>query len=209
MDEHVKRAKGYPHPQSKILPIPEAVEEPDVIVLPFEPAINVITKARSISIRDCECRMTYNNCDKPKKTCLALNDLSEEFLERGVSEEIPLEEAKKILKIANEQGLVHQVIYADWLKGEVKDMCSCCPCCCTYLRSLINYGMKHHVIKSGLLVKVEQKKCDGCGVCLGRCVFNARKLKNGKSFVVEENCYGCGLCITTCASNASKLISES
>ena len=133
MDEHVKRAKNNPHPQSKILPIPEAVVEPVSIILPFETAINVLEKARSISIRDCECRMTYSNCDKPIRTCLAMNDLSEEFLERGVSEKISLEEARKILKIANEHGLVHQVIYAYWLKGEVRDMCSCCPCCCTYL----------------------------------------------------------------------------
>jgi MinD superfamily P-loop ATPase len=92
------------------------------------------------------------------------------------------------------------------LKGEVFDICSCCPCCCQYLRTLMNYGVKHHIAKSGLVARVDSRKCTGCGVCMERCIFKARKLQNGKSFVVEEDCYGCGLCTTTCSSKASKLV---
>lgn len=207
LEERVKWAKTEPYPYAKVLPVPEAVIEPVSIILPYETAINILEKARSFSIRDCECRVAYKKCDKPLRTCIELNDFSDELVERGVAKEISLEEAKKILKIANEHGLVHQALYADWLKGEVMGICSCCPCCCTVLRTYTNYGVKHHIAKSGLVAEVDLDKCSGCGNCLDRCIFGARKLENGKSVVIEENCMGCGLCTTTCTTSASTLVS--
>ncbi len=152
--------------------------------------------------------MAYKNCHQHIRTCLGLDEFSDELVERGVAENISLEEAKRVLHLANEHGLVHQVLYTDWLRGEAFDICSCCPCCCVYLRTLMHYGVKHHIAKSGLTAKVDLDTCDGCGTCIKRCIFNARKLDNGKSFVIKENCYGCGLCTTTCPSEATKLISE-
>jgi NAD-dependent dihydropyrimidine dehydrogenase PreA subunit/DNA-binding Lrp family transcriptional regulator len=209
LEDHVKRGRADPYPEGKVLPVPEAVLEPVSIVLPFETAINVLEKARSFSLRDCECRMTYKNCGKPLRTCLGLNEFSDELVERGVAEKISLEEAKEVLRLANQHGLVHQVLYTDWLKGEVFDLCSCCPCCCQYLRTVMNYGVKHHVAKSGLIAKVNSARCTGCGTCVERCVFGARKIEDGKSLVVKDNCYGCGLCTTTCPTEASKLVPAS
>jgi len=208
MDEHARRAEADPYPEGKVLPISDAVIEPVSVVLPYETAISVLGKARSISLRDCGCRVTYRNCGNPLNTCLAINEFSDELVDRGVAKEIPLEEAKEALKIANVHGLVNQALYTDWLKGEVFDICSCCSCCCVYLRAFMNYGVKHHIAKSGLVAKVDGDKCTGCGVCLERCMFGARKLENGKSVVIEENCYGCGLCTTACDARASRLVSD-
>jgi len=207
MEDHVKRANADAHPMGKVLPIPEAVVEPVSIILPYETAVTVLEKAKSFSLRDCECRITYKQCDRPLRTCLGLDEFSDELVERGAAESISLEEAKKVLHLANENGLVHQVLYTDWLKGDVFDLCSCCPCCCQYLRTLMDYGVKHHVAKSGLVAKVDPGKCSGCGKCVERCVFHARKLEKGKSRVVTENCYGCGLCTTTCSTAATRLVS--
>lgn len=208
MEEHVKRGRNDPCPEAKVLPIPESVLEPKSIVLPYETAMNILEKARSFSVRNCDCRMTYNNCDNPLRVCLGLNEFSEELVERGVAEKISLEEAKDVLKLASKHGLVHQALYTDWLKGEVFDICSCCTCCCTYLRTFMNYGIKHHIAKSGLVAKVDLDKCAGCGICVERCIFNARKLENGKSIVIREDCYGCGLCTSTCPVKATELVSE-
>ncbi len=205
MEERVKQAKADPYPKAKILPLPEAVIEPVTVVLSYETAFSILEKANSISIRNCECRVTYKNCDKPLRTCLAIGDFSDDLVERGVAEEMSVEEAKEVLKTADKHGLVLQALYTDWLKGEIFDICSCCPCCCTYLRTYMNYGVKHYIAKSGLVAKIETEKCIGCGACLKRCIFQARKLENGKSVVIEENCHGCGLCTTTCPTQATKL----
>jgi ferredoxin len=206
MDEHAKRAKSDPYPEGKILPTLEAVIEPVSVVLPHETAMNILSKARSVSLRDCECRTTFRNCAKPLRTCLAIGEFSDELVERGVAVKISLNEAKAVLRTANEHGLVNQALYTDWIKGEVFDICSCCPCCCTYLRTLMKYGVRHHIAGSGFLAEVCQDECSGCGVCVDRCIFGARKIENGKSVVIKENCYGCGLCTTTCVSGASRLL---
>jgi len=206
MDEHVKRARSDPYPEGKVLPTLEAVIEPVSVVLPHETAMNILGKARSVSLRDCECRVTFRNCTKPLRTCLAIGEFSDELVERGVAVEISLDEAKTILRTANDHGLVNQALYTDWIKGEVFDICSCCPCCCTYLRTLMKYGVRHHIARSGFLAEVRQDACTGCGVCVDRCIFGARKVENGKSVVTKENCYGCGLCTTTCVSGASRLV---
>jgi NAD-dependent dihydropyrimidine dehydrogenase PreA subunit len=179
--------------------------EPVSIVLPSETAISIMAKSRSISLRDCGCRVTYHRCNKPLTTCLAVNEFSDELVERGVAKEISLEEAKEVLKTASVHGLVNQALYTDWLRGEVFDICSCCPCCCVYLRAFMNYGVRHHIAKSGLVAKVNEDECDGCGVCVERCIFGARKMQNAVSVVVRENCYGCGLCTSTCKAHACKL----
>ena len=206
MEDHVNRARSNPYPGSRVLPIPEAAIEPVSIVLPYENAVDILKRAKSISIRDCECRVTYRNCDKPLRTCLGLNEFSQELVDRGVAEEISFQEAKDVLSIANESGLVHQALYSDWVRGEVFDICSCCPCCCTYLRTLLRHGVKHRVAKSGFVAKVNEEKCIGCGNCVNRCVFQARIIGNGKVKVVEENCYGCGLCTTSCPTGAAVLV---
>jgi len=206
MDEHVTRATADPYPEGRVLPISEAVVDPVTVVLPYETASSVLAKARSISIRDCECRVTYHTCKKPLKTCLALNDFSDDLVDRGVAQEVSLDQARDALKVANAHGLVHQVLYTDWVKGEVFDLCSCCSCCCTYLRALMDFGVKHHIAKSGLVARVNANECVGCGVCLERCVFGARRIENGKAHAIEEKCYGCGLCTSACSAQASRLV---
>ncbi len=207
MDEHARRAKADPYPEGKVLPILDAVIEPVSVLLSYETAMSILAKARSVSLRDCGCRVTYRNCSNPLRTCLTINEFSDELVERGVAKEIPLEEAKEVLKTANVHGLVNQALYTDGLKGEVFDICSCCSCCCAYLRAFMNYGVKHHIAKSGLVASVDKEECTGSGVCLKRCIFGARKLENGRSVVITENCYGCGLCTTACEGQACKLVS--
>lgn len=207
LKEHVEQAEADPHPEAKVLPMPESVMDPVSVVLPYETALGILENTRSISVRNCECRVTYKNCYGPLRTCLGLNEFSDELVERGVSQKVSLGEAKEILRLANQHGLVHQALYTDWLRGEVFDVCSCCSCCCTYLRTYINYGVKHHIAGSGLVANVDSEVCSGCGICLTRCVFKARRIENGKSIVEESDCLGCGLCTTACPTRASTLMS--
>jgi formate hydrogenlyase subunit 6/NADH:ubiquinone oxidoreductase subunit I len=214
MKEIVKQAKNHLTPRAKVYPIPESLSTisisqkislPKSVIISQETVINILEKAKSISLRNCVCRMTYRNCDNPMKTCITVNELSVLLIDRGIAKEISLHEMKEVVKIADKFGLIHMVIYSDWLKGEINDICSCCSCCCTPLRAFLNFGVSHHLEKSGLIAKMNNTRCNGCGRCIERCKVQARYLKDGKSVTIEETCIGCGLCVTTCPREAITL----
>jgi NAD-dependent dihydropyrimidine dehydrogenase PreA subunit len=53
------------------------------------------------------------------------------------------------------------------------------------------------------LIKVDKKKCNGCGKCFDYCPVNVFKVINKKSSPLHpENCLGCGTCLAVCDTNA-------
>jgi len=173
-------------------------------VLPTQQAIEHLKKAELCALTRCGCRVAFGNCDNPLDTCLILDEEAEHLIARGLAKEITLEEAERTLEIADKAGLVHLTLY---LPGQrVYAVCSCCPCCCHELQALLNYGKTFFVAESDYTAVCDTDQCNGCGECTRRCIFGAREMRNGKSFVREENCYGCGLCVTTCPTKATRLI---
>lgn len=212
--ERAQKAQNNLTPVAKVYPLPESIStisinktipKPISVILSQNTVFQILEQARSYALRNCQCRMIYKNCSNPLRVCFTLNEISDRLVERGVAERISLGEAKEVLKKANDRGLVHMALYSDWLKGEVFDICSCCSCCCSPLRILRDYGVKHHVEKSGLVAKVNIDKCTGCGICLERCPFNARTLESEKAYTIDNLCFGCGLCVTTCPTGAIHL----
>ena len=55
---------------------------------------------------------------------------------------------------------------------------------------------------SGLLAKIDQKKCIKCGKCADVCRFDAIPVIDGKFIVEPLNCEGCGYCPLVCPTNA-------
>jgi len=214
INERVQRVQNSLTPVAKVYPLPESttrisinktIPKPISVILSENTVIQILEQARSFSVRNCMCRMIYKNCDNPLRTCITLNEISDRLVERGVAERISLEEAKEVLKQANKHGLIHLALYSNWLKQEVYDICSCCTCCCSPLRILLDYKVKHHIENSGLVAKVDLDKCTGCGVCIERCPFDARTLESENAYTNEDLCFGCGLCVTTCPIGAIQL----
>ena len=52
---------------------------------------------------------------------------------------------------------------------------------------------------SDLVPKVNEEKCNACGICIERCPEDAIvKVKNDKAYVNEKSCVGCGECVVFC-----------
>jgi len=187
---------------SKVIPVGKAIAASQYI-LPTEQALHFLKEARIVALTNCGCRTAFENCENPVDTCLLLDEEAEYLISRGYAKRITLDEARQVLKIANRAGLVHLTLYLPGQKAYA--ICSCCPCCCHDMQALLKYGKTSFVAKSDYIVTVDTDLCDGCGVCIERCVFSARELQNGKSTVIAGNCYGCGLCVTTCPTDATYL----
>ncbi len=53
------------------------------------------------------------------------------------------------------------------------------------------------------IVKIDEEKCNGCGLCISPCVESAIVLVNGKAKVIsEELCDGAGVCLNVCPTGA-------
>jgi heterodisulfide reductase subunit A len=56
-----------------------------------------------------------------------------------------------------------------------------------------------------LIAVVDDECCSRCGICIGVCPYNARKIdeKEHKLVVTEALCVGCGACTAACPSGAA------
>ena len=142
--------------------------------------------------------------------CLSLDEAADELLEneKANPREVDVDEAIEVLQKSHEAGLVHM---AYTMKGEKKPgiVCSCCPCCCHTLGSLIRNGIHAQILTSKYIATYDNGKCVKCEKCVERCVFQARQKKNGKLAYAQSKCFGCGLCISTCLNEAISLIPRS
>jgi ferredoxin len=177
-------------------------------VLNLDSVKNYLDKARRISVKDCVCRTKRKSCDHPLETCLQLNDAAELQIGRGKAREITKEEAIKIVEMAHEAGLVPMAYTrTDTPKPEgVNYICECCSCACSVFGATLKVGKNTHLMKSIAATLTDLKTCTGCGACVPRCQFDARKIVDGKLEFNKDICFGCGLCIETCPTKAIRLI---
>ena len=61
----------------------------------------------------------------------------------------------------------------------------------------------------GILVpQVDEKLCDGCGICSDICQYHAIVVLSGKTLVFPELCHGCGSCTLNCPTGAISEVKE-
>jgi len=53
------------------------------------------------------------------------------------------------------------------------------------------------------IVRIDQRLCNGCGLCISPCAEGAIAMVNGKAQVIkEELCDGAGICLNVCPTRA-------
>ncbi len=57
------------------------------------------------------------------------------------------------------------------------------------------------------IIKIDEEKCDGCGLCIPNCVEGALQIVNGKAKLVKDTyCDGLGACLGHCPNDALTIV---
>lgn len=194
--------KGQISYSSKVIPVSESLNTKQM-VLPTEQVMDLLRRAKSVAVQNCECRTHYRRCDNPLEVCFLLNDVGDTFVLKGKARHVDFMEAAEILRKANESGLVHLSLYMP--DHEIFALCSCCPCCCHDLQIVKFFERRDLMVHSEYAAVTNIEDCIHCGECVERCVFGARVLHDEKMEYDAKACLGCGLCVTICPVQATSM----
>jgi len=183
----------------RVIPVNERVD-PESRILAYDDVIKIIEGARSLSVTKCSCRVIDGSCGKPLEVCMQVDRAAEYNIERGTGRPLTKSEAIKIIKLCEEEGLVHVVDNRQTV-GHV--ICNCCKDCC--LNWQIMKGPKKWVAPSRFVALVDSDLCTGCETCTERCFFDAISVDNDLAVIQEEICMGCGVCAVSCPTEAIRL----
>jgi uncharacterized Fe-S center protein len=188
---------------SRVIPVVESLNRKQW-VLPAEQAMEILRRAKSVAVQNCECRSHYQRCDNPLAVCLLLNDVGEKLVSDGKARPVSLAQAAQILRTANEKGLVHLSLYMS--DHEIYALCRCCSCCCHDVQIIRQFQRKELMVRSQYLAGTDCGECMHCGACIERCIFGARAYQDEKMAYRPQSCVGCGRCVTICPAAPTTMV---
>ncbi len=198
------------YPLTRVIPVEEKLDV-ETEILPFEKVSEYIENARSITVNPCVCRMSANQCDKPIDVCISFDSFADYRVKHRKGRSVTKEEALEILKIAEDNGLIHTMSNQ---QEKPLFICNCCTCCCGIMRGLSELHNPRSFAKSNFMPQIDRGACKICEKCVAVCPFQAlfhhyphnEELSDNIIIVLEERCVGCGICAHKCPQDAIKLI---
>ena len=189
----------------RIIPVNESVDVSQHVAS-YEDACEILKKVDTIVVAECICRkergMIGRACDKPVETCFMFGSMARYYIDNNLGRKVDYEEAVRIVKEAQDAGLVTQPATSQNPSG----MCNCCGDCCGLLRGLNKLSNPADFVFSNHYAVLDGDLCTGCEICIERCQMHALSMSDERIAQINLNrCIGCGLCVTTCPVGAITL----
>jgi len=191
----------------RYVPVMESIDYDLQSIYPYQLIDKVIGKAKIIAVAHCACRvgakLAGGGCDCPTAVCMKFDEMAEYVVERGLARKISKEEAIDIIKLSQENNLVH---FVDNAIGEIKHNCNCCGHSCWSVARIRKRKIPRDVIMATYFIReTDEDACTACGSCIDACPVEALSLEDGVAKVEREWCIGCGICISKCTFEASRI----
>lgn len=174
---------------------------------PWEDIRAIVNAASKIAMAGCACRSRQMGVDlncrfADRLYCMQFGRGAEYAIQRGSGRELSPEEALKVLYEAEDHGLVHQAWNSQSVQGS--PICNCCPDCCVDWENFKRYKIptSGRWLRTRWNAYINENLCNGCGLCVPRCGFEAITMKSNKAVIDEEKCFGCGVCVLKCEPKA-------
>ncbi len=189
-------------PQMRTIPI-EAAITPELGVMAYDEVWKIFDDIEEpFAVAPCVCvqerEMLGRKCEHDLTERCMVN--SRWYIKHAHARQITKEEARAIIKKAQDDGLVVQP--GNFKRGDF--FCLCCGCCCGLLTSLKKMEKPALLVATNHYSEVDSEACASCGTCEERCPMDAITI--GDFAVVDlDRCIGCGVCIPSCPSEAIHL----
>ena len=189
----------------RVIPVEKAIPF-EVEIFPHEQASELLEAAMAWGARDCICRVQQQlvgkGCNRPIENCLVFAPVEGVFDHSQTTRAISKEEALRILREAEEAGLVHS---AANYRDQHYYICNCCTCCCGVMRGVAEFGVPTAIASSDFHAVVDEDGCIACGDCVESCQFGALFIPEYACMVDDTRCVGCGLCTVACPTGSIQL----
>ena len=178
-------------------------------VLPLEDVEKVLDMADSITRFPCGCRF-FTTGKADKRYCFGLGldkwGILGEFPDAASSLEVlEKEEAKRIIRAYDTEGLMHSI----WtgITPYAFGICNCDHDCAPYRRYIEKKGTPSF-FRAEYICQVDWDMCTGCKACMSQCQFGAQFYSSalGKVHIDPARCFGCGVCRAVCPTDAIRLV---
>ncbi|PKN61315.1 MAG: hypothetical protein CVU57_30105 [Deltaproteobacteria bacterium HGW-Deltaproteobacteria-15] len=196
----------------RIIPVQRTLGTPTEVIVPTQKIEEIIEKFDEIAVGYCFCRQRRATLGEPCKTgaplqnCFTFGKSARHTVSQGFAKAVTKEEALRIMKEAENAGLVHKAFHPGSNTDRPEtSICNCCKDCCDGVR-LWREGTLPLINATYFLSVIDKEICSGCGTCVDRCPTDAISLDDdGKAIRDEAHCLGCGVCARFCPEGAIAL----
>jgi ferredoxin len=196
----------------QIIPINKRLEAAEEFVLPSQTVEEIIDKFDDIAVGYCFCRQRRRLLDDPCTTdaptfnCFTFGKSARHTIAQGFAKKVTRAEALKIMKAAEDAGLIHKAFHPGSKESKPEtSICNCCKDCCDTLE-LWRSGTLPLINSTYHLSVINEESCTGCGTCVEGCPTDAIILNEKELAQRDESaCLGCGVCSRFCPEEAISL----
>lgn len=181
-------------------------------VVPIEDVEMIVDRVQSITRIPCVCRSAVKG-KKNARYCFAIGfdptGMFDDYPDLKASlETISREEAKKLLRNFDSEGLIHSI----WTfkTPYIGAICNCDRDCMAY-SAQVKSELIQVMFKSEYIAKIDPMVCIGCRNCQKLCQFGAIEYSSldQKCYINPTKCYGCGVCRSICKKEGVELEDKS
>ncbi|TFG06215.1 MAG: 4Fe-4S dicluster domain-containing protein [Promethearchaeota archaeon] len=194
-------------PQIRVIPIEQSLT-PENVVATYNDVRKIVENAgEPIAVAECICKKGQDLIGEPckqtkmREICFSFRSGAQFYMDMGFARPISKEETLRILKEAEEDGLILQTGNSQ----KPNFICCCCTCCCGLLRAEKKVEKPAKLVLNNYFAEINPESCTGCGMCVNTCQMDALFLEDGISKVNHDRCIGCGNCVAICPEEAINL----
>lgn len=192
----------------RYIPVSGTITPDKQAVLPHHTMESVLEKAVDFAVCHCSCRMVAalrgRPCEHTTEICIKFDEVARYVVDKGFGRKITRDEAKGLIRKAEEEGLVH---FVDNTNGQIKHNCNCCGCACWNVGTIKRRKIPRDAIMEVYFVRrTDEEECIGCGECVDICPVDAVQMDDNKPVLDTDWCIGCGVCAAKCPNDAVTMI---